>query len=139
MEIKFYLCTVCGNVAVKTVDHGTKLSCCGSEMKELVPGSSDGSGEKHLPVVECRGSHTIRVKVGSNAHPMTAEHRILFIYLETESGGQICYLEAGKPAEAVFFYCDDKPVAVYAYCNIHGLWKAYIAQEKRKCFLNVCH
>lgn len=140
MEKKFYLCTVCGNVVVKAVDSGMDLSCCGSEMKELVPDSTDGSGEKHVPYVETRGSHTVSVKVGSSAHPMTKDHYIMFIYLETEHGGQICYLKPDEPAEAVFFFCDDKPVAVYAYCNIHGLWKAEVGPEKKRCcFLTLCH
>ena len=51
------------------------------------------------------------------------KHRIMFIYLETEHGGQLRYLSADGPAEADFSVCEDKPVAAYAYCNKHGLWR----------------
>lgn len=131
MKAKFFLCTTCGNVAIKLVDSGADLSCCGDEMMDLLPDTTESLGEKHLPVLECDDKHYLKVKIGSVPHPMTKEHRILFICLETEHGGQIQYLEAGKPAEAVFcICCDDKPVAVYAYCNIHGLWMTKV---------NKCH
>lgn len=124
MKTKFFKCTVCGNVAVKVMDSGANLSCCGQEMEELVPRDVEGLGEKHLPVIEALGEGKYKVKVGAVAHPMTREHRIEFIYLETENGGQIHYLKAGEPAEAVFHLCGEKPVAAYDYCNIHGLWKS---------------
>lgn len=124
MATKFFLCTACGNVVVKFVDSGVTPFCCGKAMVELVSGTSDGAVEKHLPVVEKMGDHTIKVKVGSKPHPMMDEHHIAFIYLETPAGGQIKYLKPGEPAEAVFCNICEKPVAVYAYCNIHGLWKA---------------
>lgn len=124
MKTRFFLCTACGNVVVKMVDSGLNLSCCGKEMKELVPGTDDGVGEKHLPVVECKCDGTVKVRIGSMPHPMTQEHRIVFIYLETKHGGHLQYLDMDKPAEAVFHICcKDKPVAVYSYCNVHGLWK----------------
>lgn len=113
-------------MVVKTLDSGMNVSCCGKEMKELIPAESDGMMEKHLPVVECRCDGTLKVRVGTRPHPMTEDHQIMFIYLETEHGGCLRYLEAGKPAEAVFHICKDKPVAVYAYCNIHGLWKTEV-------------
>lgn len=136
MKTKFYLCTVCGNVTVKLVDSGVTMSCCGKPMLELVPSETDGLGEKHLPVVEWLDKSTLKVKVGSIAHPMTENHRIMFIYLETEHGGQIHYLKPGDPAEAVFHICGDKPVAVYEYCNVHGLWKSPVKKEESLC--NVC-
>lgn len=126
MKTKFYLCATCGNVVVKMIDSGVDLVCCGSEMVELKPGTSDGMAEKHLPVVECLEGGIVRVKVGSIAHPMSPEHRIMFIYVETEHGGLMRYLDANQPAEADFCVCNDRVVAVYAYCNIHGLWKTNI-------------
>ena len=126
MATRFFLCTTCGNVVVKFVDSEVKLVCCGKEMTELIPSTVDGLSEKHLPVVERVDDCTVRVKVGSLPHPMTPEHHIAFIYLETENGGQIQYLDPAGPAEALFCGCKDKPVAVYEYCNLHGLWKTEV-------------
>ncbi|MDO5442725.1 MAG: desulfoferrodoxin family protein [Bacteroidia bacterium] len=123
MATKFYLCTTCGNVVFKFIDSGVNVVCCGEPMQELIPSTSDSMMEKHLPVVECEKEGTIRVKVGSMPHPMTPGHHIAFIYLETENGGQVKFLDPDGAPEAVFYGCKDKPVAVYEYCNIHGLWK----------------
>lgn len=140
METKFFLCTVCGNVVVKTVDSGMNLTCCNKEMMELIPMDVDGPREKHLPVVEFKGDDTIKVKIGSLAHPMSEDHLIRFIYLETVHGGQIRYLEPGMAPEAVFHFGKDKPLAVYAYCNIHGLWKVDVKRERKGfCYLLSCH
>ena len=127
MATKFFLCTRCGNVIIKFVDSGVDVVCCGAQMQELVPATSDSGMEKHLPVVEMGENGTIRVKVGSQPHPMTPEHHISFIYLETEHGGQVKYLMPDEAPEAVFCGCKDKPVAVYEYCNIHGLWKTELS------------
>lgn len=123
MTKRFFFCKRCGNVVVKIVDSGVIPVCCGEEMIELTPNITDGAGEKHLPVIEHIDKCNFRVKVGSEPHPMTKEHHIVFIYVETENGGQLRYLDPeGKP-EAEFCLCKDKPVAIYEYCNIHGLWK----------------
>lgn len=122
MKTKFYLCTTCGNVVIKVVNSGVDVVCCGQEMQELIPSTQDSGREKHLPVVECEKDGTIRVKVGSMPHPMTPGHHIAFIYLETEHGGQMKYLSPDGAPEAVFCGCTDKVIAVYEYCNIHGLW-----------------
>lgn len=123
MATKFFKCTVCGNVVVKYVDSSIRTVCCGKEMVELKPGTTDGKLEYHVPVVERVDDCTIKVRIGAEAHPMTDQHHIAFIYLETEHGGQIQYLDIDTPAEAKFYCCNDNPIAVYAYCNLHGLWK----------------
>ncbi len=123
MATKFFLCTTCGNVVFKFVDSGVNLVCCGQQMQELIPSTNDSVREKHLPVVECQGNGTIKVMVGSMPHPMTPDHHISFIFLETEHGGQMKILMPDDAPEAVFNISEDKPVAVYEYCNIHGLWK----------------
>lgn len=123
MRTKFYLCTICGNVVFKFVDSGVNVDCCGHPMKELIPSKNETVMEKHLPVVKREKDGTIKVKVGSEPHPMTPDHHISFVYLETEHGGQVKYLMPDEGPEVVFNNCIDKPVAVYAYCNIHGLWK----------------
>jgi desulfoferrodoxin len=91
------------------------------QMQELIPNTVDASGEKHLPVVKHLGDGKIKVEVGSVAHPMTEEHHIVFIYVETERGGIRINLK-DKP-EAEICVCNEKVVAVYEYCNLHGLWK----------------
>ena len=119
MATKFFKCKHCGNVIVKTVDSGVPVVCCGEKMEELVANTVDASQEKHVPVVTKVDECTIKVEVGSVAHPMAPEHHISFIYVETENGGILANLK-DKP-EATFCICNDKPVAVYEYCNLHGL------------------
>lgn len=98
-------------------------SCCGEPMRELKANTTDAAQEKHVPEVSVEGN-LVKVKVGSVEHPMTEEHHISFIYLETENGVTRKDLDhTGKP-EAVFALAEgEKPVAVYEYCNLHGLWK----------------
>lgn len=122
MATKFYKCNICGNVIHKVVDSKVPVVCCGQKMEELVPNTVDASGEKHVPVVTLLGDGRIRVDVGSVPHPMTDEHHIAFIYIETENGGIRVDLKDQPSAE--IFIGDSKPMAVYEYCNLHGLWKA---------------
>ncbi len=122
MSTTFYKCNLCGNVILKTVDSGAPVVCCGHNMEELVAQTSESGKEKHLPVVTRPYENIIHVSVGSVPHPMTEEHFIRFIYLETENGGQIAYLTANDAPKASFC-CKEKPTAVYEYCNLHGLWK----------------
>ena len=119
---KFYICEHCGNIVTKIHDAGVPVVCCGQKMKEIVPGVVEASVEKHLPVVTVEGD-LVRVNVGSVAHPMAEEHSILWVYLETDRGGQRKELAVGAAPEVVFAVKDERPVAVYAYCNLHGLWK----------------
>lgn len=121
MTTKFYKCETCGNVVVKLVDSKVPLVCCGSKMQELVPNTVDASNEKHVPQVTMLENNMIKVEVGSVAHPMTEEHHIAFIYIETDKGGIKVDLK-DKP-EAVVALGDAKPLVVYEYCNLHGLWK----------------
>ena len=90
--------------------------------EELTENTTDGAYEKHVPVIEQTGN-TVTVKVGSVEHPSLPAHYIEWILLETEQGFQIHYLKPGMKPEAVF-KVNDKPVAAYEYCNLHGLWKA---------------
>ena len=121
MAVKFYRCRHCGNVIMKVVDSKVPVVCCGEQMQELVPGTVDASHEKHVPFVTRINDCKIKVEVGSVAHPMLPEHHICFIYVETENGGIRVDLK-DKP-EAEICTCNGKPVAVYEYCNLHGLWK----------------
>lgn len=127
METKFYFCPICGNVVFMAVDSGMVPSCCGEEMILLEANTSDGAREKHVPVVEMLDEHKLRVQVGSELHPMTAQHHIVFICLMTTKGGIIRYLNEHKPD--VKFCYRGKPLAVFAYCNLHGLWRFDIPEE----------
>ncbi len=122
-ENRFYICKHCGNIVGMIHNAGVPIVCCGEKMAVLEAGTTDASREKHVPVVKTEGN-TVTVNVGSVAHPMTEEHYIAWVYLKTDRGGQRkCLLPNSEPA-VTFALCDEKPVAVYAYCNLHGLWKA---------------
>lgn len=138
MAVKFYKCRHCGNVIEKLVDSKVKVVCCGEEMEELVPNTVDASGEKHVPVISCMEECKMKVTVGSVPHPMEDAHHIAFIYVETENGGMRVNLK-DKP-EALFCVKNGKPVAVYEYCNLHGLWKTDVkemsCESKKSCSKN---
>ena len=118
---RFYICETCGNLVGKIKDSGVPVVCCGKPMKELVANSTDAAQEKHVPEVKVEGSK-VTVCVGSVEHPMTAEHQIDWVYVQTEKGGQRKAFAPGEKPVAVFEVVEDKPIAVYAYCNLHGLW-----------------
>lgn len=122
---RFYVCEHCGNVIGMIHNSGVPVVCCGQKMKELVPGEVEASAEKHLPVVSVKDG-TVTVTVGSATHPMTKEHSIEWVYLETDRGGQRKKLEPDSAPTVTFALTDEKPVAVYAFCNLHGLWKTVI-------------
>ena len=119
---EFYICKICGNIAVKVVDRGPALSCCGEKMQLLKANTVDAAKEKHIPVATME-KNKVTVNVGSVDHPMTKEHHIRWIYLNTEKGGQKKNLTVDGKPHATFCIDDDKALAVFAYCNLHGLWK----------------
>ena len=119
---KFFICKHCGNLIGLIDNKGVPMICCGENMAELVPNTIEASTEKHLPKVTVSGD-CIEVQVGSTVHPMEDAHNITFVYVETEKGGQRKCLKPGSAPKVSFRFVEDKPVAVYAFCNIHGLWK----------------
>ena len=119
---KFFICEKCGNMIGLIKDVGVPMMCCGEDMKELLPNTVEASSEKHLPDITVSGD-SICVKVGSAPHPMEEAHHITFVYVETKKGGQRKSLSIGEAPELSFCFTDDAPIAVYAYCNLHGLWK----------------
>ena len=121
--MKNLICSHCGNIVNMISDSGVPVMCCGAKMEELVPNTVEASVEKHIPQVEIVGNE-VKVTVGSVEHPMLPEHYIQWIYLETEKGGQRKNLNPGEAPSVAFTLNDDKAVAVYAYCNLHGLWKS---------------
>ena len=121
--MKFYVCEHCGNIIEFAKNTGVPVICCGQKMTELVAGTTDAAVEKHIPVYEVK-ENKIYVKVGEVEHPMLAEHFIEWVSVQTDKGTQLKKLAAGQKPEVVFAICEDEKVeAVYAYCNLHGLWK----------------
>ena len=123
MEVKFSRCNHCGNVVLRVKDAGVNPVCCGEKMELLVPGSVDAAAEKHVPVVSpIFDGHATRVEVGSVAHPMAEEHYIEWIALACDGRVGIHYLKPGDEPATNFSGVEHG--TVYAYCNLHGLWKA---------------
>jgi len=122
-KARFYLCQHCKNLIGMIDDKGVPIVCCGEKMKALEPNTTEAAGEKHLPVVS-KSENRVSVSVGSVEHPMSEEHSIVWIYLETKNGGQRKALNANDKPQAEFLLAEgEEAVAVYAYCNLHGLWK----------------
>ena len=122
---RFFVCKHCANIVGMVDDKGPAISCCGQNMTYLEPNTVEASGEKHTPAVTVSGDK-VSVQVGSVIHPMEEAHYIGFVYVETENGGQRKKLKLGGEPKVEFVLTGDKPVAVYAYCNLHGLWKAEV-------------
>ena len=122
--MKFYICDHCKKIITVVNESGVPVMCCGQKMTELVPGTVDAAVEKHVPVCEANDD-MVTVTVGEVEHPMLEEHSIQWIALETANGCQIKHLKPGeKPTASFAILDDDEVVAVYEYCNLHGLWKA---------------
>lgn len=120
---RFFKCNHCKNIIVMVEDKGVPVMCCGEKMQEMKANTSDGASEKHVPVVQVEGSK-VKVSVGEVAHPMLEEHHIPWVYLHTNQGGQLKYLDHTGAPEAVFALAEgEEVIAVYEYCNLHGLWK----------------
>ena len=125
-EVKFYRCSHCGNIVEKIIDSKVPVVCCGEPMKELVPNTSDGAGEKHVPVVEIEGNKVV-VKVGEVDHPMIPAHYIQWVYVVTTEKVMRKDLTSDNAPRAEFVLDEnEKVVEVYEYCNLHGLWKTVL-------------
>ena len=117
--LKVYQCEKCGKTIVSNKELKEIVG-----WKELIAGSTDAAQEKHVPVYEVRCGKA-RVSVGSVGHPMSAEHFIEWVMVTTNQGYQVKYLTAdGAPEVAFSLSAGEKIDGVYAYCNLHGLWKA---------------
>lgn len=121
--MKFYICKHCGNIIAYVHSSGVPVVCCGEPMQEIIPGTTDGALEKHVPVIEVEGNK-VTVRVGAVEHPMLPEHYIEWISIHTKAGNQRKELAPGQKPAACFALCDDDEVlSVYAYCNLHSLWE----------------
>lgn len=120
--MEFFRCKHCGNLVMMLHKSGAPLFCCGQEMELLMPNTTDGAQEKHVPAV-VRENNTVHITIGSVPHPMIETHYIQWIALETTYGVQIKYLQPNEDAVANFVLAsDEQPLKVYEYCNLHGLW-----------------
>ncbi|MBO4728999.1 MAG: desulfoferrodoxin [Spirochaetaceae bacterium] len=122
MEMKFYRCKVCGKIIAMVKETSVPTVCCGEPMTEIVPNTTDAAVEKHVPVIAKKGS-SVEISVGSVEHPMSAEHFIEWIAIQTKNGNQRKLLKPGDSPKAAFALVDgDEVIKAYAYCNLHGLW-----------------
>lgn len=123
-ETKFYICEHCGNLIGMIHNAGVPVMCCGQKMTKLEPGTTDAAAEKHVPVIAFEGT-TVTVAIGEVEHPMTEAHHIAWVYLLTDQGAQRkCLPVEGAPFVTFALSEGEKPLAAYAYCNLHGLWAA---------------
>lgn len=122
-EISFFLCKEKkGTIIGIDCCPDSKVSCCGEELSPVKIGSVDAAKEKHVPVIEVNGN-TVKVKVGSVAHPMTEEHHIAWVCLKTQKGIQFKELPVtGAPEVEFSLTSDDKVIEAYEFCNLHGVW-----------------
>lgn len=119
--VEFYRCELCGNMVALIKKGGGTLVCCGQNMTKLEANSTDAATEKHVPVVAKEGGK-LKVSVGATLHPMLPEHHIEWIALVTGDKVELKYLKPGEEPKAEFE--EVASGSVYAYCNLHGLWKA---------------
>ena len=120
--MRFFQCPDCGTILIP--DRSETFTP--KKLTELIPNTTDASGEKHVPVITVNGN-TVKVEIGAAAHPMLEAHYITFIVLETSQGYQKKDLKPGEKPEALFCLAEgETAVAAYEYCNIHGLWKAEV-------------
>lgn len=123
MKEKFYICKHCGNIITFIEDKGVPVKCCGENMSELIPNTTDAVTEKHVPEVKVEGNKVL-VQVGSVLHPMLEEHHISWVSIATNLGCQIKYFKVDGEPKAEFYLADGEELqTVYEYCNLHGLWK----------------
>lgn len=123
MQPKFYICAHCGNIVELVKDQGVSVMCCGQKMVALIPGTTDAAVEKHVPVYQVENNQ-VSVTVGAVEHPMTEAHFIEWIAVQTTQGIHRKMLRPDEKPQACFALCEGETVeAVYAYCNLHGLWK----------------
>ena len=83
--MKFYFCEHCKNLVEMVQDSGVTPVCCGQNMTELIPNTTDAANEKHVPILNINGVN-VTVDVGSVQHPMQDVHYIQWILIETCCG-----------------------------------------------------
>lgn len=130
-ELMFFECKQCGNLVELIADSGMPMECCGEQMEELFPHTYDTGSEKHLPEVMISGNK-VEVAIGMVPHPMTAEHYIEWTVLQTDHCVMRHQFKPGDEPKTTFMLNDGEiPIAVYEYCNVHGLWKTTLVDDSK--------
>ena len=120
--MRFYKCKHCGKIIAMVNERQVPTICCGEAMEEMIPNTSDGAFEKHVPVYEIEGN-IVHVKVGEVEHPMLDNHYIEWIILETNKGNQRKKLKPGEALKADFALLPgEEVIRVLEHCNLHGLY-----------------
>ena len=122
--MKFLVCEHCGNLIGMIRDSGVPMVCCGQKMTELVPGTSDGAAEKHVPSYVVDGNK-VKVTVGSVEHPMVENHYIEWIAVETEKGAQRKTLQPGNKPALEFALKHNAKIMKEPWANRPGLFHCY--------------
>lgn len=123
MKRRFLICKTCGNLIKMINDSGVTPICCNKNMEEIVANTTEAATEKHIPIIEIN-DNIATITVGEILHPMTEEHYISWIYLETNQGIKKVDLKPNDEPKAKFsLLSDEKVISAYAYCNLHSLWK----------------
>ena len=119
---EIYKCEICGNIVEVLHEGPGELVCCGQPMKKMEEKQNEeGFNEKHIPVIE-DSENEIIVKIGEVEHPMTEEHYIEWIELETKEEIFRKHLSPNQKPEITFKRPEGKITKVRSYCNLHGLW-----------------
>ncbi len=121
----FFICKRCRNLIGMINSSGGVIYCCGAPMENMEPEYTEEGAGKHQPVVKREGDEII-VNVGSKTHPMSEDHAITWVALITNHGHHRKFLIPGEEPVVRFTLNDELPLAVYSYCNLHGLWKTQI-------------
>lgn len=125
-ELKFYQCKLCGKIIELLTEPHPDTICCAKPMERLVANTTDAAKEKHVPAVT-RDGNKIHVEVGTTLHPMTDEHSIEWVILQTNKAVYRAQLTpSNKPVADFTINEGEEPAYVYAYCNLHGLWKTVL-------------
>ena len=121
-------CDDCGFLA-EVISAGTCRPVCGDKELSAIPEHTEGEGnEKHIPVPEKRGT-SMRVRIGSAAHPMLPAHHIEWIAVSVGDFFMRRHLRPDGAPEADFPVPCMPGMKIYAYCNIHGLWSFTVPNE----------
>lgn len=130
--MKFYRCNVCGQIFATVKDRKITPSCCGTSMEEIIPSTDENTlGEKHIPIYKL-DENKVTVYIGSIPHPMTLEHHIEWVLIVTNKGNQKRELNHFDEPKVSFPLEKGEVIKeIYAYCNIHSLWKLNALQLER--------
>lgn len=127
---ELYKCPKC-NLAVEIASacgcEEPCMRCCGEKLVPVKANTVDAAREKHVPHVE-RVDDKLIVQIGSEPHPMSEAHHIVWIEAVGGAWSLRKYLrEDEKPCGEFKLCCSCKEkVKVRAYCNLHGLWEKEI-------------